>query len=305
MHKMSVKPVPGLQIFLDHIIDYAGIFPPAGLPLNKAFKNYLDYLDSPFNWMISKFLFPLNLLSELGILMKEPNKVSSVSISVITSASNLSSVSEFIEKNKERAIVKSLEVRLPEDNIIDFLLDLVNQAAAINIRNLFCEAPVLSKLYLETVIKTILQRTSNELEIGFKLRTGGVESSAFPSSEQIASVINLCRKNNVKMKFTAGLHHPVRHFSTEVNTKMHGFLNVFAAGILSYTYNLNEKKLAEILNDESANNFKFSETGFSWKEYNVSLNEISISRKKFMTTFGSCSFDDPVNDLKDLDLLSG
>src|SRR5262249_54512590 len=64
----------------------------------------------------------------------------------------------------------------------------------------------------------------------FKLRCGGLEASTFPSVEQVSAAIAACRDASVPLKFTAGLHHPIRHFSGEVQTKMHGFINVFVAG---------------------------------------------------------------------------
>ncbi len=70
---------------------------------------------------------------------------------------------------------------------------------------------------------------------GYKLRTGGVAADAFPTSAQIgrALVAAAAAKHQLPIKFTAGLHHPIRQFRDEVKTKMHGFLNVLGAAVLA------------------------------------------------------------------------
>ena len=84
---------------------------------------------------------------------------------------------------------------------------------------------------------------STESWIGVKLRTGGIKAEMFPSPEQVAFVIAACRGRNLPLKFTAGLHHPVRMYRDEVETKMYGFLNIFLAGMLALFQNLDCKEI--------------------------------------------------------------
>lgn len=52
---MQVKPktvAPALRALLDGFIDYAGLFPPAALPLDEVLKNYSSYQNGDFNWML-------------------------------------------------------------------------------------------------------------------------------------------------------------------------------------------------------------------------------------------------------------
>jgi hypothetical protein len=105
-----------------------------------------------------------------------------------------------------------------------------------------------------------------------KLRCGGAFT---PSIEQVALVIASCRAAAVPFKCTAGLHHAVRR------GEEHGFLNVLAAttaprgGI--------EAALAE--------------------ERAAKLDLAAADRKLFVG-FGSCSWQEPVEDLVELGLLS-
>ena len=82
------------------------------------------------------------------------------------------------------------------------------------------------------LIDSISAQNLSGLNTGFKLRTGGVEAVSFPESEQIAFCIRRCLDRKVPMKFTAGLHHPFRHFDKGIGTMMHGFINVFASGLI-------------------------------------------------------------------------
>lgn len=330
MHNIPVKTAESLRILIEHTVDYAGLFPPASLPLNEAFKNYLNYLETPYNWMLAKFICPAKLLGQLDDLIEKSNLESQIQLSVLLSGGKnqnelleslgheLTSISDFVSKNN--VVAETFELRLPDDilqdgksnnigdslrSISDLICDCVGKEPSVaSVRNLFCEVPLLTdwETHLDKVIHAI-SLTSGGIDIGFKLRTGGTEPSAFPTSEQIAFVIGRCCENNVKMKCTAGLHHPLRHFSSEVNTKMHGFLNVFAAGTFAYSRSFSEKQLTEVLNDEDAGNFKFTDNSFSWKEYEVSIEDVADARKNLMTSFGSCSFEEPINDLKLLNLI--
>src|SRR5262249_28093023 len=135
-----------------------------------------------------------------------------------------------------------------------------------------------------------------------KLRCGGLEPAAFPDPAQVAHVIAACRDNGLVLKFTAGLHHPLRHFDAGVRTKMHGFLNVFGAGVLAHALRLDEAAIRAIIEEDAAN-FGFDELGFGWKQYHALTEEITAARRQFVTSFGSCSFDEPRADLRAMGIL--
>lgn len=132
-----------------------------------------------------------------------------------------------------------------------------------------------------------------------KIRTGGITADAFPAIGNVAEFLRACKAKGVAFKATAGLHHPLRcvkPLTYEPNAPlgtMHGFLNVFlAAALLEHA----DEILAE--NDPGA--FAFNDDGASWRGHRVSTEEIVAMRRDFATSFGSCSFDEPINDLKEL-----
>jgi hypothetical protein len=142
---------------------------------------------------------------------------------------------------------------------------------------------------------------------GFKLRCGGLNADAFPPAEQIAFAIVRCRDANVPFKATAGLHHPIRRYRDEVKAKMHGFLNVFGGGVLANANWLSVAQLQDIILDENAEHFTFDDEGFNWRDgrqsYHASLDQIKTARLQLMHSFGSCSFDEPREDLRAMGLL--
>src|SRR5437660_1475932 len=57
---------PSLRALLEHVIDYAGLFPPATLPLDEAVRNYARYRTEPEGWMLGRFICPAARLAELS-----------------------------------------------------------------------------------------------------------------------------------------------------------------------------------------------------------------------------------------------
>jgi hypothetical protein len=134
---------------------------------------------------------------------------------------------------------------------------------------------------------------------GLKLRTGGLEASAFPSPEQVARVLCACRDAGVPLKATAGLHHPLRRHDPGLGTRMHGFINLFAAGALALAHGLPVEQVADVLADEDSADFTFTAEGLRWRGLFVPTAEIAAARRQTVS-FGSCSFDEPRADLRAL-----
>jgi hypothetical protein len=131
-----------------------------------------------------------------------------------------------------------------------------------------------------------------------KIRTGGLTEDAFPSPDFVAEFIRACRAAGVAFKATAGLHHPLRcvkPLTYEPNAAvgtMHGFLNVFLAAAMT-------EDAEAILRETDPKAFTFDDDGANWRGRRVSLGELKAMRE-FAISFGSCSFEEPIQDLKEL-----
>ncbi len=132
-----------------------------------------------------------------------------------------------------------------------------------------------------------------------KLRTGGVTHDAFPDAERVASFIERCAELGLAFKATAGLHHPIRcvkpltYEPGAPTGTMHGFVNVFMAAALP-------QHSREILMESDARAFEFSDDSASWRGHSIATADLARVRNEFAISFGSCSFEEPLNDLKEL-----
>jgi hypothetical protein len=322
--------VGSLQALLPGIIDYAGLFPPAQLPLDQAIRNYARYRREPESWMLSRFICPAAKLTELTPLITELDLSKTLLISALCVSkqddltamllADLDGVRNFWTVNQGRAAVDVLELKLPfwvgaSDR--DFhTRDTPRHIATL--LETHAKLPVAAYHEISwppawrAVVLTYVAALANDNHFGvaekrrhsrpagFKLRSGGLEAAAFPSSEQIAFAIAACRDVRVPLKFTAGLHHPIRHFDAGVQTKMHGFINVFVAGVLAHARGLKAEQLQPIIEDEDAEHFNFTDDGLRWQEHQATTGEIVEARKNLVTSFGSCSFDEPRDDLRAL-----
>jgi hypothetical protein len=291
--------VPSLRALLDGVIDYAGLFPPARLPLDEAVRNYLRYRREPERWMLARFVCPAARLTELGSLLREvgPGEApvpaaalgrggQTVQDFADGVSQDLRLIEEFRTRFGERAGVEVLELRGPET----WTPDLREVHAA-------TQSARLPAVFYEASDST--KRVRLVAHAGCKFRCGGVQPEAFPSPGDVASVINACRDAGVPLKFTAGLHNPIRRFDPGLRVRMHGFVNVFGAAVLAHARGLTAEQLLPILEDEDAGDFVFDDTGFRWKEYRAGTEEIVAARRR-VVSFGSCSFDEPREDLRTL-----
>jgi hypothetical protein len=326
-----------VRALLSGIIDYAGMFPPAKLPLEEAIRNYARYRTEPESWMLGRFICPAARLEELTPFLKElfqtgsPLQISALGRGGDTVAdfvaglhADLEIIGKFHKKcdYEKLAAVEVFEIRLPVEivrslqpaieklnTISELHLDVCRITQSVTRGNfpIFYELPC-SQDWHQTIPAFTKENAIRKMNFpirpcGIKIRCGGLEASAFPSPNQIASIITSCRDKCVPLKATAGLHHPIRHFDAGMQAHMNGFLNVFSAGVLAIANNLSEYEIQAIIEDLDPKNFVFDDDGLSWKEYRAKTSQIEAARREFITSFGSCSFDEPRDDLRAFGLI--
>jgi len=132
-----------------------------------------------------------------------------------------------------------------------------------------------------------------------KIRTGGITPDAFPPIDDVAAFLRACHARGIAFKATAGLHHPLRcvkPLTYEPNAPtgtMHGFINVFLAAAM-----LDDAE--EILLEQDPHAFAFDDDGATWRDRRVSTQDLTTMRRDFAISFGSCSFEEPIGDLRAL-----
>ncbi|PYL09698.1 MAG: hypothetical protein DME33_03415 [Verrucomicrobia bacterium] len=304
-------PAASLQALLAKSIDYAGMFPPCSLTIEPALQNQAEYVRSPDAWMLNTFVLPIgqfdaakqllsqfdpvhHLLRVAALGPKAPN--ADAFLDALDEAE--AAIRAFSRYDVDLISVSHLEMSLPHD---------ADAALLKEARSIVGDLPVFWEAPPERAQQTIAllaEHNSDEhsATFGYKLRTGGVTAEAFPTSAQIASALITPATHQLSIKFTAGLHHPIRQFRDEVKTKMHGFLNVLGAAVLAAEHRWDAHQAAMMLEDENPDSFSFTDEFFAWREWKIGVERLRY-RRKFVASFGSCSFDEPREDLRALRLL--
>lgn len=328
---------PAERAFLRELIDYAGLFPPAALDLDAAIRNFAQYRESTDHWMLARFICPASRLGELVpygeelFASGEPFRFSVLGQPVAeweelpgAVATSLATVGEFVAHHGGRVLPDAFETRLPPGlpGRRGVLEDLAARVDALGggsgpIRGriqFFFEAnpgPGEEVEAMESLVVLLAGLNASRpaaaglfAGAGFKLRCGGLTPELYPAVETVVAALDACHRHRVPFKATAGLHHPLRHFRSDLKVHEYGFLNVFGAGVLLATLDLDRKSVREILAEEDPRAFRFDEEGFHWRELSAGADQIARARREAMLSYGSCSFDEPREDLRHLGYLS-
>lgn len=303
-------PTASLETLLAKSIDYAGMFPPCNLALEPALQNQANYVRSPEVWMLNTFVLPIKQFDAV----KQPLSLFDLGhpLRVAALGPRTANADAFLDALEEadtgiRALARYDVDLISISHIEMFLPDDVDLALLKEARWIVGDLPVFWEAppkRAEQTIALLAEHNSDEdaATFGYKLRTGGVTADAFPTSAQIAAALVTPATHQLPIKFTAGLHHPLRQFRDEVKTKMHGFVNVLGAAVLAAEHRWDAKQAATMLEDENAASFSFGEDSFAWREWKIDVERLRY-RRQFVASFGSCSFDEPRDDLRALRLL--
>ncbi len=306
-----------IRTLLSGVIDFAGLFPPARLEMDASVEGFARSLTGTHAWMLGRFICPASRLADLSrcaaVLMPgtagtsgyreriagEPWRVSVLSDGVLET--DLGRVERFNQHHASPehglAVADAIELRPMEASAVERAIEQVPD-------ELFPFFEVPAQGDFRGIIAALAGAAA-----GAKIRTGGVTPEAFPSTDRVASFLAACASSDVPFKATAGLHHPVRgtHRLTyeqgSPTAVMHGFLNVFLAGALVRQRRLEASAAEAILACENPSDFRFTEEGVRWREHVLDTIGIAQAREHFAMSFGSCSFDEPVDDLTRLGLL--
>jgi hypothetical protein len=302
---MSQMP-RSVKSLLANIVDYAGLFPPAKLDMPRTVRNYARYLQSDENWMMGRLIVPVARLGEFerdaaNLLPKlenaEPWLISALTVAAADGdgfARDLVSIEEFNIRYEGRAAIDVIEIKSQTAVEISDALDQVPDDLFP-----FFELPI------DRDPRGLIASLADG-DAGAKVRTGGTSADSYPKTHDLARFIASCASassGGVPFKATAGLHHPLRHFSSAVNTKEFGFFNVFIAGGLAYADEVEEPIIRELLEESSIEAFTFADDHIAWRDWRLMIDDIEAARDSFAVSFGSCSFDEPIEDLKSLKLL--
>jgi hypothetical protein len=238
---------------LERLIDHAALFPPASMSLPDALDEDTQARESPYGWIVDRFVVPAAKLAEL------PAERPALSV-VLSSLDDVTLLDG-------AADVEAVELVLPSARPLS--ADLVAAYSALR--------PLDVETYFELVFDDgwrddVPAAIGAVAAIGgrVKLRCGG---AFVPSVEQVGLVVACCRDAGVPFKATAGLHHPMRR------GEEHGFLNLVAAATASLD------RIEEVLAEEDGSALELEDASrevfvsfgsCSWREPVEGLQELGM-----------------------------
>jgi hypothetical protein len=294
------------RLLLAGLVDYAGLFPPAALSMAEAVRRYREYRKAPESWALGKFVVPVAQLAEFEEAAQPKPGQDPWPLAVIAGSdfgADLRIIEEFAGRVSPRVDVGAIEVRASSPEHVE---SIARDAATLRMNivddfDVYVEVPVAADP--SPVIDAIAEHG-----LRAKVRTGGVEAGAFPTSEQLARFMAACTARGVTFKATAGLHHamrgeyPLTYEPASARGTMFGFLNVFLAALF-VREGLGAADAAALLEERDASAISFGATSITWRGRVIDAAAIRAARAATATSFGSCSFEEPVADLSSLGLL--
>jgi hypothetical protein len=291
-----------IRTLLRGSIDYAGLFPPAGLDMVTALENYARYSSGPSSWALGRFIVPATRLTECEVELRRlagrPAKWAFAALLGTNVEADLQSLSAFRRRHIDTGVtIDTVEVKATSENGVGEIIRLVPSS-------------------LETYIEIPIDRHPGGLlaAIGHgsrraKVRTGGVTQSAFPETGDLLRFLRETVRLAVPFKATAGLHHPLRaeypltYDEGSPSGTMFGFLNLMLA-VASLRSGMGEAEVGRLLEEGDPAAFQADDSGISWRGRRLNLEALSDARRLGMISFGSCSFTEPIADLESLHLLA-
>jgi len=290
-----------LSAALTNFIDYAGLFPPAGLDLQTTVSNVERYTRSAENWLLGRCVVPYARLPELEATLGAsmlPGRAWTVA-ALVGPTDALEQVTATIERFHSSSgaagvTVTAVEAALPVPAAAAAL------AAAIpGTLERFVEVP------LDATRDTWLDAIA-AAGCSAKVRTGGLTEDRFPSSDALAAVLGACAARDLPLKATAGLHHAIRNayrLTYEPGTPsgvMHGFANLLVAALLVRTRAGDEADARRALDTCDSKRFTMDKNTLSWEGHSFTAAACADTRAHLLRSVGSCSFEEPIADLRSL-----
>jgi len=278
-----------IETLLGGLIDYAGLYPPASLDLRSAVQNYLKYRRGKHAAALGRLILNIDRLDEFRLIAGE--SLGDFPLSVIA-AENIDCVllAEHIGSGLR---IESVEIKCSQASEIERLARQVPR----NVMAFF-EVPI--EMGSLSALESI-----RAAGVRAKIRMGGVVREAIPSVSNVAQMLKMLAGLRLSFKATAGLHHPLRSkqlltYDPDSPTgMMHGFVNLScAATVLFFGGDIEEA--TRLLDDEDPTAWQVDADSIRWRDQTWSADQLETVRRDFFLGIGSCSFEEPFQDLESL-----
>ncbi len=280
----------------EEAIDYAGVYPPAGLAAAEAAACYHDYWNGPNRFALGRLVWPADRLTELAeqISVLDCSKQAWKVSAVAAKQDSISSIQAFNELNL-KAKVDTIEIKAGE---VSSDCDLIARWHY----NLFLEV---TPAELASLPEWIAQNPRAYL----KLRTGGLQAGAFPSPESLFEFVWSCGLASKPYKFTAGLHHlatgeyPLTYIADSAKACMFGSTQLLLASAYLGKYFSQGSKQEDLqrflkqMEPDQLGHWNWNHTSVEWDGVALTLQDLQQFRRVGCKGFGSCSYSEPIDEM--------
>lgn len=286
-------PPASARALLTGVVDYAGLFPPAGLAMDAAVAEYAAARLGADAWLLGRLVCPATRLADLArVLHASPAPGLQVSALVRDrSAEDEASVTRFnATSGVHGGRVDSIESKPADEHGIDWLAEAFTAMAEVYVE--IAPGPSMGPLIARVGARGLRA----------KVRTGGVTLDAFPSPSALTAFLATVVGHGVPFKATAGLHHAVRgrhrltYEDDSPSAPMYGYLNVLLA--VAALHQGRPPAVADaILQASDSSTLTFTEDAVRWGDETFPLSVLRATRARHLASFGSCSFREPAGEL--------
>lgn len=267
-----------------------------------AVSNYAAYLRGPHAWMLGRFVVPAARLRELEAAVAGLTSAESAAVwrlCVLASP-------PWEEASRRIGALGPEEgqpLRLLAVEAVDIRVERPEEV--MTAREAFALTP---ELYVEPPLHASPEPFLAAMAaagVRAKIRTGGVSPDQISGAASLVWFMTAARSAGVSFKATAGLHHALRSvrpltYGPDAPTGLvHGFLNLFLAAALIRSLDAGAAEALRLIEERSPSALRLDSRGVSWSGRRLGSEELALGRT-FALSFGSCSFLEPVADLKEM-----
>lgn len=275
------------------LIDDAAIFPPGDVPLDDALAAYDARRGEWYADLVASFVCRDTDLPDVG------DAVGDAPLSIVVTGGAGAIAGPLGLAARRGRTVHGLEVALRDlDDLAGNARRVVAAVEAARAEGVLADdVPVHVELPHVASSASWLSAADEvaAAELRLKLRTGGPDEHLVPAPHALARWIDAALDRETPFKCTAGLHRAVRHTVTEgfdSPTDHHGFLNVLLATRRAFDGAPVDEVVA-LLEERDAGRVLEAAAG-----------EDLAGARRWFTSLGSCSVDEPLADLTALGLVA-
>ncbi|MGZ6737717.1 MAG: hypothetical protein ACXVEK_14315 [Nocardioides sp.] len=268
------------------LVDDAAVFPPGDSPLPEAVRAYTARRQEWYAALVASFVVTDTAVPDVGD--------ASVPLSVVVTGGAGAVAGALRLARRAGHQVAGLEVALRDlDDLPGNARRVVAAVDAALDEGLLDDA---TPVYVEVPASAsptswlAAADVAAERELRLKLRTGGLEAHLFPSATTLTTWIDGALDRETPFKCTAGLHHAVRH-TGDTGFEHHGFLNVLLATRRAFDGAGTEEVVATLEERDGAT-------------LAAAAGPDLAGARRWFTSFGSCSVQEPLDDLVALGLVT-